>query len=483
MVTVSVTTSIVQATAMTIFAKPIATALGSPAAAGPIKVMALVVIIIGVFTVPSAQLTRNFKQDKIFLAEVMSFAASTVVLLLLARSGSGAMAFAWSRVVGQLVSGCVVLAAVSKTYPPGMSRNALRLLLKFGLPLGGAGFINCILLNVDYALIGHLLGTVALGTYVLAFNVASWPASLFGAMINHISIPAFSRVKHDADLFRASMTSAVGAISLVVMPMSALTIALADPLVLTLYGAKWAASAEVLQVLSIYGAIAIICVLFANVLAGLGRTSWLFIVQLIWLGALIPAMVLGVRTDGIVGAAVAHIAVIVPVVLPAYLYVLKRTTGISLTAIARAMLPAVLASSVAALAAKEVAQQFVYPLVQLISGLAIGGIIYVVAAAPQLVALLNRGRTARLPVERILWLHYAIGRPLGLGRQPKHAAKVYRRSVQQMYQPGPRLGVPGPVLPLVGQTPSAGLNLLMSLSTPVPHRTPARRQRSARRPS
>ena len=67
-----------------------------------------------------------------------------------------------------------------------------------GVPLGAANIIGFILLNVDYGLIGHLLGAVALGVYVLAFNVASWPQSLLGAMINNVSMPAFSRVKNDS---------------------------------------------------------------------------------------------------------------------------------------------------------------------------------------------------------------------------------------------------------------------------------------------
>ena len=44
---------------------------------------------------------RDFKQRKIFLANAISFVPSTVLLIILAKSGNGAMAFAWSRVVGQ----------------------------------------------------------------------------------------------------------------------------------------------------------------------------------------------------------------------------------------------------------------------------------------------------------------------------------------------------------------------------------------------
>ena len=88
-------------------------------------------------------------------------------------------------------------------------------------------------------------------------------------------MPAFSRVKHDPDLLKNAMARALRAVSLILMPMCGLMMALARPLVLTLYGAKWAASAEVLSILSLYGAISIICVLFANMLTSLGKAKFL----------------------------------------------------------------------------------------------------------------------------------------------------------------------------------------------------------------
>ena len=325
MATVAVTTNAIQAGVMFAFARPIAAALGSVAAAGPIKVLALAMLITGVFAVPGAQLIRDFKQNKIFLANLIGFLPSTAVLILLAISGSGAMAFAWSMVVGTTISGCVVFASVPRHYRPGFSRSALNVLVKFGFPLAGANIVNYVLLNGDYAVVGHLAGAVALGAYVLAFNVASWPYSLLGFMVNNVSMPAFSRVKDDADRLKNAIARALRAISLVVMPMSALTIALARPLVLTLYGAKWTASVQPLSILAFYGAISIICVLFANVLAGLGRAKFILMVQLVWLVALVPGMVLGVHRDGIVGAAIAHVIVIGPIVLPIYLFGLRKS--------------------------------------------------------------------------------------------------------------------------------------------------------------
>jgi lipopolysaccharide exporter len=387
MATIAVTTNAIQAAVMVAFAEPIASALGSAVAAGPIRVLALAMLITGVFAVPAAQLVRDFKQDKIFLANIIGFVPSTTALILLAISGSGAMALAWSMVIGSTVSGFVMIASVPRHYLLGFSKSALHILVKFGFPLGCANIVNYILLNGDYAVVGHIAGAVALGAYVLAFNVASWPTSLLGFMVNNVSMPAFSQVKGDVDRLKDAIARAVRAIALVVMPMSALTIALARPLILTLYGSKWIVSVRPLSMLALYGAISIICVLFANILASVGRAKFILMVQLVWLAALIPGMLLGVWRDGIFGAAVAHVFIIAAIVLPIYLFGMRKLTSVA--ALVNAVLPAILGALVAALAARSLASQFTEPLVQLMAGLVAGGLVYLIVAGPSAIILLS----------------------------------------------------------------------------------------------
>lgn len=407
MFTVALVTSATCAEVMAVFGRQIATALGSADGAEAVRVMALALVISGFSSVPGAQLTRDFKQDKLFLANVISLVPSTAALLILAKSGSGAMAFAWSRLIASFVMACVMIASVSKHYMPGIDRRALSVLFKFGLPLAGANFVNFILINVDYAFVGHLMGAVALGTYVLAFTIASSPGLLLGNVINSVSMPAFSRVKHDPARLKSAMTSSLRVLSLIVMPMCGLMIALARPLVLTLYGAKWAASAEVLSILSLYGAISIICILFANMLTSLGKAKLTLGVQLLWIGTLVPAMALGVHRNGIVGAAVAHIVVIGPLVLPSYLFALRRATGVRFTTLGGAVLPPLLAAAAAALAARATASQLASPLAQLVTGLAVGSVTYLVAAAPLLVPWLSQVPAAKRRAPRLFRLYDA----------------------------------------------------------------------------
>ena len=473
-VTISWTTSAILAAIMVVYARPIATALGSAAGADPVRAMAIAVFFAGIFAVPCTQLVRDFKLDKQFLANVISFVPTTAALFALAKSGSGAMAFAWSRVIGQLIEGSVVIAYVPKNYWPGVKRSALPVLLRFGLPLAAANFVNYVLLNIDYAFVGRLLGAVALGTYVLAFNVASWPASLLGGMINNVSMPAFSRVKHDSELLKAAIARALRAVSLVVMPICALTMVIARPLILTLYGPQWIGSAEVLSVLSVYGAISIICVLFSNIIASMGQTRLLLVTQLVWISTLVPAMAIGVHRNGIAGAAIAHIAVIGPIVLPTYLLALKRSTRVRFTDLTRAITPGLLAASAAILAARVTIPHFANPLVQLIAGLAAGGLVYVIAVVPFATALLNRGQAEKLrPVLRI---YHTVARFMGLrvGNRPKHSARGNIWRTQQKPKDDKGLGVLEPGLAkLIVEPPSyaaqmAGLAMLMALAKSVP---------------
>jgi hypothetical protein len=92
----------------------------------------------------------------------------------------------------------------------------------------------------------------------------------------------------------------------------------------------------------------------------------------------------------------AHILVIAPIVLPCYLVALKKATGVRLATLGKAVVGPLVAALLAALAAKGAASQFTDPFVQLAAGVAVGGLIYALAIAPQGLALLNEKQSARL---------------------------------------------------------------------------------------
>ncbi|MBP2411556.1 PST family polysaccharide transporter [Arthrobacter stackebrandtii] len=395
-VTISVTTSLVLGSLMALGAEPLAVFLGSPDAAGPIRIMALCVAMIGPFAVPGAQLQRDFRQDLLFRANILAFLPSAAVLVLLALGGDGASAFAWSRVAGQLVAGVIMVLSIKRNYLPGFEPAFLRPLLRFGLPLAAANILSQVLLNVDYVFVGRMMGEADVGLYMLAFNVCMWSGAVIGAMLNGIVLPAFSTVLRDGGDTSAAIAAGLRTVALVACPLAAFTCAFATPLITTIYGGQWAAAGPVLAVLSFYGVVSVIGVLFANIIIATGRTGVLFLVQAIALAFLVPALAAGIHLGGLVGIGVAHLAVISLVTLPVYLTALHRSTGVRLGQLARAMVRPVLAATAAALLALLLTAPIGTDILKVAVGGCIGAAVYFLGTRSHIMALLPR-RAGREP--------------------------------------------------------------------------------------
>src|SRR5450830_537305 len=142
-------------------------------------------------------------------------------------------------------------------------------------------------------------------------------------MLNAVVLPAFSRVRADVERLPAAVARATRAVAVIACPIGAMTGTLSAPLIAVLYGPQWHAAAPVLSILSLYGVVSVICLLFANIVVAMGRTKILLAVQGVALVALVPAMQLGIARSGIVGVGFAHIVVIGAVTLPVYLVAVR----------------------------------------------------------------------------------------------------------------------------------------------------------------
>ena len=114
------------------------------------------------------------------------------------------------------------------------------------------------------------------------------------------------------------------------------------------------------------------------------------------------------------GAVIAHIVIIGPIVLPCYLFALKRATVVRVGLLARVAFAPLAAAAAAACLAWFTASRFESPPVQLAAGLAAGGFLYVAVTAPQLILLVMRGRAMNPQIMGMLRAYYRTGRALGM---------------------------------------------------------------------
>lgn len=374
--TVSIVSSLLLAVPMAIFADDIAGALGSAEAGPAVRIMAIGVALIGPFAVPGALLQREFRQNVIFWASAIAFLPGSATLLLLALAGSGPEAFAWSRIVGQVIMGGIMMGAAGVPVWPRLQLEVLRPLLAFGLPLAGANLLSQVLLNADYLFIGRMAGVAELGVYFLAFSIAMWPTAVIGSILNGLVLPAISVVRRDGGDIGAAVAHGAQAVALVAFPLAAFLCTFSSPLVLTIYGPKWPAAAPVLSILAVYGALFVLGLLLANVIIAMGRTGILFSVQVCALIALLPALPVGIRLGGIEGAAVAHILVIGVITTPVYVIALRRSTGLPLSALLRSVGRPAITAIAAAVVSWLVTLPIESNLLKLATGALMGAFIY-----------------------------------------------------------------------------------------------------------
>lgn len=300
-----------------------ATALGAPSAAAVIRVLATSILTDGVVSVPAAMLQRSFRQDRKMIADQVHSWLAAAVSIGMALLGLGAMSLAIGSVAGSVAGGALII----KFSPPphfGFDVAKARALLVFGLPLAGSSFIVFLVGNVDNVIVGHVLGATALGFYVLAWNLSSWPVTMFSMPVRAVAPALFSRLQHDKAAMRTGFLSAVGMLASVTLPVCLVMAGTAVPLVRFVYGPKWVPAAQALSWLALLAALRIFFELSYDFFVVLARSRVVFTVQLAWLVTLIPALVVGVREDGIRGAAIAGFAVAACVVLPWYLIELHK---------------------------------------------------------------------------------------------------------------------------------------------------------------
>lgn len=322
--TISMASSVLVYAGCFLGAPAFAAAMGAPEATGVIRLLTVNVLISGLVAVPAALLQRAFRQDRKMIVDQVNNWGGALISIALAVGGMGALSLAIGRLAGAGASGVLFLVFSPEPLRFGFDAASARALLRFGLPLAGSSIVVFAVAGVDQLIVGNVLGATALGFYVLAFNLSSWPVAMFSQPVRNVAPAAFARLQHDLPAMRRTFLSTAGLLAGLTLPVCLLLSGAAQPLIRLVYGAAWEPASAALLWLGILGGLRILFELVYDYFVVLARSRAVFTVQLIWLVALVPALVAGARMDGISGVGAAHVAVAALVVLPLYLWELSR---------------------------------------------------------------------------------------------------------------------------------------------------------------
>lgn len=304
------------------FAPAFCSAMGAPEATDVVRLLGFSVVINGLVATPAALLQREFRAGRRLLIDQIMSWGSAFISIGCALGGMGAMSLGVGRVVGAVAG--AVLFVIFEPIKFGYDREIARRLLKFGLPLAGSSVVLFSVVYVDQFVVGSVIGPVALGLYVLAFQVSNWPVNVFSRPVRDVSPAAFARLQGDPPALRRAFLSSVGLLTAITLPICLVLSGAAEPIIDVVYGPEWSGAAAALGWLGLLAGLRILFELFYDYFVVLGSSRVVFTVQLVWLVVLVPALYVGATVGGIGGAAAAHVIVASFVVLPIYLLELHR---------------------------------------------------------------------------------------------------------------------------------------------------------------
>jgi len=163
----------------------------------------------------------------------------------------------WALAAQTLVSTgmTTVLLWILSPWRPALafSRESARTLFGFGGYMLAAGLLDTVYSRAYTLIIGKFFGARELGFYSRADGTKQLPIGVLTNILGRVSFPVFCAVAADKAQLKRSVRLALRGLMLVNVPMMAGLAAIADPLVLALFGEQWLPAVPILQVLCLAG--------------------------------------------------------------------------------------------------------------------------------------------------------------------------------------------------------------------------------------
>ena len=242
-----------------------------PEVADLLRIQALLYLSTPFIALQSSLLSREIDFRRQAIVNLVSAAVGAATALACAFSGMGvwtlvaaALALWWSRALG------MTIAARSLVWPSFRFKGAGPL-VGYGSTMVAVQFFWFIQSQADVFIGARLLSAHDLGLYTTALFLTQILAAKFVPPLNDIAFAAYSRMQDRPEAMRAAFLKAMRLIMLVALPFYLGLAVTAEPLVLTVMGAKWAEAVAIVPILALAMPFMTLQILFAPATNALGK--------------------------------------------------------------------------------------------------------------------------------------------------------------------------------------------------------------------
>jgi len=298
------------ATIITFVVTPIAASFfNEPLLKTIIPVLAITFLLKPLTKIHIVNITRKMDFKRIVIPRNISRITAAVIAIIMALMGYGVWSLVFQRVLTNLFLAVIYWYVIDWRPKMRFSLISFRKIFSFGVYTTGTGVFNYLTGNIDYLLIGKMLGAQQLGVYSLAYNLTYVVRGQIMGVINSVLYPVYSKIQDDANTIKRYYFKVIKYNCIVIYPMMIGLILLAEPLVLIGLGERWSEAVIPIQLMAGAGLVHLLTSSNTILLRGIGKPRLEMIMSIIkTLGVTVPFIILGVLYYGINGAAAGLLA-------------------------------------------------------------------------------------------------------------------------------------------------------------------------------
>lgn len=215
-----------------------------------VRLLCIPFLLEGAAVTANARLRRDLRFGALAMADVLGEIAFLAVALGLLWKGWPTWSLAAGLAARFGMHAITILVAGGRT-PIGLPTTAAaRDLTQFATKVLGGRAVDALSSNIDFVLIGRLLGSSALGFYSMAWDLLRFVPDRVFRIAGRVTLPTFCHLQNDTDQLAHAYLNFSGYLSRIILPIVICATIVAPELITTIYGAKWAPAAVPMQLLA-----------------------------------------------------------------------------------------------------------------------------------------------------------------------------------------------------------------------------------------
>ncbi len=243
--------SLVFALALLACASAVARLYAQPALRFVLQTLALNIVATCCVVVPAARLENAFRFRAIGMLSFGSTVAGGVVALPFALAGKGVDALVYQRVAGTLFFAVAACRVARWLPPPPPALAVLARSLRFSLPLMQAAIVDYFSLTGYVMLVGLRMSAADVGQFRIAQRLVEVLQEIAFTPARKVFLPVFVAVRADEARRFETTRRMLDALSVTMFFAAAVAGAAARPLVLLMFGARWAEAVPVFSIITL----------------------------------------------------------------------------------------------------------------------------------------------------------------------------------------------------------------------------------------